>query len=218
MQIMFPFWQIYCGRGFEDLDRSHKNVDCETTVFIETMISLSNLLVCVNSSGNFLLYMLRGKKFRDAFCQTYFRLFCKCCRKKYRNGESPIVSSSIANHQTFGVRRPISHPLQSLGINRAAQSYESNSTSIFNGTDRRNNLSGSRHLMAVRNESEANYTTTSFVEGDILLTVHLAGEGSRSICPSQVGNQLWTRKHNCFIFVPSSYTWINFFSSVAFWS
>jgi hypothetical protein len=29
---------------------------------------------------------------------------------------------------------------------------------------------------------------------------------------------LWTRKHNCFIFVPSSYTWINFFSSVAFWS
>ena len=27
--------------------------------------------------------------------------------------------------------------------------------------------------MAVRNESEANFTTTSFVEGDILLTVHL---------------------------------------------
>ena len=170
------------------MDRSHKN--CETTVFIETMISLSNILVCINSSANFLLYMLRGKKFRDAFCQTYFRLFCKCCRKKNRNGESPIVSSSVANLQTFAVRRPMSHPLQSLGINRTVQSHESNSTSIFNGADRRNNLSGSRHLMAVRNESEANFTTTSFVEGDILLTVHLAGEGNENNRASTLANQL----------------------------
>jgi len=47
--------------------------------------------------------------------------------------------------------------------------------------------------MAVRNESEANFTTTtSFVEGDILLTVHLTGEGNNdgSNRASPVRNQL----------------------------
>jgi len=33
--------------------------------------SLANLLSCINSSANFLVYMLRGKKFRDAFLVTY---------------------------------------------------------------------------------------------------------------------------------------------------
>ena len=45
---------------------------------------------------------------------------------------------------------------------------------IFNGPETRINVGGSRHLMAVRNESEANFTTTSFIEGDVLLTVHIA--------------------------------------------
>jgi hypothetical protein len=45
-------------------------------------------------------------------------------------------------------------------------------------------------LMAVRNESEANFTTTSFVEGDILLTVHLTADTDDSNNSSQVGNQL----------------------------
>ena len=33
--------------------------------------SISNLLSCVNSAVNFLIYMLRGKKFRDVFLKTY---------------------------------------------------------------------------------------------------------------------------------------------------
>jgi hypothetical protein len=45
---------------------------CETTTFIDTLISFGNLFCCINSAGNFLFYMLRGKKFRDAFNQTYF--------------------------------------------------------------------------------------------------------------------------------------------------
>jgi hypothetical protein len=68
----------------------------------------------------------------------------------------------------------------------------SNATPTFNGNDKRHNLGGvtaggggSRLLMAVRNESEVNFTTTSFVEGDILLTVHLASDGN-----SPPGNQL----------------------------
>jgi hypothetical protein len=42
--------------------------------------------------------------------------------------------------------------------------------------------------MAVRNESEANFTTTSFIEGDVLLTVHLADDGNGKKSPS--GNNL----------------------------
>ena len=45
---------------------------CSSTVIIDTFASLGNLFCCINSAGNFLLYMLRGKKFRDAFTQTYF--------------------------------------------------------------------------------------------------------------------------------------------------
>jgi hypothetical protein len=60
--------------------------------------------------------MLRGKKFRDAFCQTYFRVLFRCSRRSARNGESPIVSTSAAaNHATFVGRRPQGHTLQVLG-------------------------------------------------------------------------------------------------------
>ena len=165
---MFHF-QIYCHGKQDDSGRYIISEKCETTVFIETMISLSNLLVCFNSAANFLLYMLRGKKFRDAFCQTYFWILFKCRRKTSGNGESPILSSTTAaNHATFGVRRPVPHP------SRLNKSKESASVMIFNGPETRINVGGSRHLMAVRNESEANFTTTSFIEGDVLLTVHIA--------------------------------------------
>ena len=48
---------------------------CKSTPFFDVVISLANLSSCVNSAANFLVYMLRGKKFRDLFLDTY----C-CCR------------------------------------------------------------------------------------------------------------------------------------------
>ena len=54
-----------------------EQLHCQTTEFIESAISISNLLTVVNSAANFLIYMLKGKKFRDLFLQTYFR---KCFR------------------------------------------------------------------------------------------------------------------------------------------
>ena len=46
-------------------------------LFIDSLMfftfSLANLFACINSSANFLIYMLRGKKFRDAFLSTYWR-------------------------------------------------------------------------------------------------------------------------------------------------
>lgn len=97
---MFLSFQIYCNH-----DLTKPIGHCQTTNFIETIISLSNLLVCVNSSGNFLFYMLRGKKFRDAFYQTYVRLLCRCCKKTPRSGDSPLGSLSLASHQLCSVRK-----------------------------------------------------------------------------------------------------------------
>ncbi|TRY79088.1 hypothetical protein TCAL_12622 [Tigriopus californicus] len=50
---------------------------CRNTPVINTIISLSNLLMCINSAANFLMYMVRGTKFRRAFILTYS---VKCCR------------------------------------------------------------------------------------------------------------------------------------------
>lgn len=50
---------------------------CRNTPVINTIISLSNLLMCINSAANFLMYMVRGTKFRRAFILTYS---AKCCR------------------------------------------------------------------------------------------------------------------------------------------
>jgi hypothetical protein len=45
---------------------------CRGSHAINVMITLSNLLMCVNSAANFLMYMLRGSKFRRAFIRTYW--------------------------------------------------------------------------------------------------------------------------------------------------
>ncbi len=50
---------------------------CETNKVISTLITLSNLFMCINSAANFLMYMVRGTKFRMAFINTY----TGCCRK-----------------------------------------------------------------------------------------------------------------------------------------
>ena len=58
---------------FEDEIPRPQSEECLTNNFIEWAISISNLLTVVNSAANFLIYMLRGKKFRDIFLKTYFR-------------------------------------------------------------------------------------------------------------------------------------------------
>ena len=45
--------------------------DCNSTPFIAFCVNLSHLLVCFNSSANFVIYLLGGEKFRRAWCQTY---------------------------------------------------------------------------------------------------------------------------------------------------
>ena len=45
---------------------------CYPPTHIDVATSFGNLFVCINSAANFLIYMVKGKKFRDAFYQTYF--------------------------------------------------------------------------------------------------------------------------------------------------
>ena len=40
---------------------------CEAIPALETIITLSNLFMCINTAANFLMYMVRGTKFRRAF-------------------------------------------------------------------------------------------------------------------------------------------------------
>ena len=53
-----------------------KGEGCDTTTFIELLISLSHLLLAINSACNFVIYMWRGDKFRRVFRKTVRRWLC----------------------------------------------------------------------------------------------------------------------------------------------
>ena len=45
--------------------------DCTSTSFITLCVNVSHLLVCFNSSANFVIYLMGGEKFRRVWCETY---------------------------------------------------------------------------------------------------------------------------------------------------
>lgn len=59
---------------------SKRNSDCPMHGISNTLMRLSHLLVCVNSTANFLLYYVHGKKFRLAWKRIYG--FDFLCRRK----------------------------------------------------------------------------------------------------------------------------------------
>merc|ERR1711997_1075319 len=87
---------------------------CQTTDFIETVISISNVLTVVNSAANFLIYMLRGKKFRDLFLQTYFS---KCIQRSqdpsYRANDS-LPAGQVTFHSTKCIVGPPTNTVKSI--------------------------------------------------------------------------------------------------------
>ena len=56
---------------YEIIFCSDSSGNCLSTPFIAFCVNLSHLLVCFNSSANFVIYLLGGEKFRRAWCQTY---------------------------------------------------------------------------------------------------------------------------------------------------
>ena len=66
-------------------DWSVKPRKCKSTAFIEFLISVSHLLLAVNSASNFFIYMLRGDKFRQIFIQVFIKgEFTKESRRERR--------------------------------------------------------------------------------------------------------------------------------------
>ena len=69
VKIIPDMYELVCekkrGRG------GHRGATCQSTAFIDAVISVSNLMSVLNSAANFLVYMLRGRKFREAFLRTY---------------------------------------------------------------------------------------------------------------------------------------------------
>ena len=64
---------IECDHFQLALEENEMDQMCQiSSEFIDYLVCLGNLFCCLNSAGNFLFYLLRGKKFRDAFCHTYF--------------------------------------------------------------------------------------------------------------------------------------------------
>ena len=68
--------------------------DCQNPVAIDSVASLGNLFCCINSAVNFLLYMIRGRKFRDAFYNTYFSRRKKNLNKSSSNQKSDKTTTS----------------------------------------------------------------------------------------------------------------------------
>ena len=83
----------------------HENTSqaCEFPDVIQKLTELSHLLVCINSSANFLIYYCAGGKFREAWLDTYGFWWCCCSRSdlksliripcKKRN-QSPVSNNS----------------------------------------------------------------------------------------------------------------------------
>ena len=46
---------------------------CESTFAIEVLISVSHLMLAVNSAFNFLIYMFRGDRFRQIFVKIFIK-------------------------------------------------------------------------------------------------------------------------------------------------
>ena len=65
--------------------------DCASTETIDVFASLGNLFCCINSAANFLFYIIKGKKFREAFYKKYFS-FCK----EEQNAQNTLYMRVIA--------------------------------------------------------------------------------------------------------------------------
>ena len=71
------------------------------TDFVDVFISIANLLNVFNSAANFLVYMLKGKKFRAQFRQTYF-INNTCCTSIPDKQGSPGSAQGIGTTKAGG--------------------------------------------------------------------------------------------------------------------
>ena len=71
IKLVVDIYELMVCDHFKIAKEGH-DPKCHNPIKIDIIASFGNLFVCINSAANFLLYMVKGEKFRDAFCQTYF--------------------------------------------------------------------------------------------------------------------------------------------------
>ena len=70
---------------------------------INVITRMSHLLVCFNSSANFLIYYLNGEKFRRAWVETYGERCCCCvCKTADRSPGGVAMQSVRTEHPAIG--------------------------------------------------------------------------------------------------------------------
>ena len=97
--------------------------NCETSFTMEIIISVSHLLLSVNSAANFGIYMLRGDRFRQVLAKIVLRCQCtKASRRLY-----------IARKSSRGTSRQISS--ERTEFHRLNSGYRPQISSIISQTE-----------------------------------------------------------------------------------
>ena len=83
-------------------DHSNDTSACQSPFSLEILISVSHLMLAVNSASNFLIYMLRGDKFRQFFFQIFFK--CQCTRASRRSKEANRYRNSTVHYKSSTIK------------------------------------------------------------------------------------------------------------------
>ena len=84
MKLIVDVYELTVCDHFKIAKEGH-DPKCHNPTKIDVVASLGNLFVCVNSAANFLVYMIKGKRFREAFCHSYFS-----CSEENRPGNLQV--------------------------------------------------------------------------------------------------------------------------------
>ena len=71
IKLVVDIYELTVCDHFKIAEEGH-DPECHMPTKIDVVASLGNLFVCINSAANFLVYMIKGKIFREAFCHSYF--------------------------------------------------------------------------------------------------------------------------------------------------
>ena len=65
---------------------------CKSTTAIEVLISVSHLMLAINSSFNFVIYMFRGDRFRQIFWKIFVkRQWSRARRRSVQQNQFPMT-------------------------------------------------------------------------------------------------------------------------------
>ena len=126
--------------------------ECSTSSFVNKIVDLSHLLVCINSSANFLIYLLGGEKFRRAWIETYV----------------PDCLLKMCGCERILAQRRRRNSCNNCYYSRSFKRYGNNSSAFHKGSGD----SGSRQLIRMNTMQTFATTDSTTISGDLSL-IHI---------------------------------------------